>query len=78
MYDTLGFSNFLYLPQIMQYSFLNLTFLVIENIFVLFYCSSHVRLEKMDLYDLTNFHLLKSINPIQKYPHITKSYGCIL
>ena len=38
-YDILGFSNFLYLPQITQYNFF--TVLVIENILVLFYHSSH-------------------------------------
>ena len=38
-YDILRFSNFLYLPQIMQYIFFN--FLVIENILVLFYHSFH-------------------------------------
>ena len=39
MYDILGFSNFLYLPQITQYSFL--IFLVIGNVLVLFYHFSH-------------------------------------
>ena len=38
-YDILGFSNFLYPPQITQYSFF--IFLVTENILVLFYHSSH-------------------------------------
>ena len=38
-YDILGFSNFLYLPQITQYNFFIV--LVIENILVLFYHSSH-------------------------------------
>ena len=38
-YDILGFSNFLYLPQIMQYSFF--IFLVNKNILVLFYHSFH-------------------------------------
>ena len=35
MYDILGLSNFLYLPQIMQYNFVILTLLVTENISVL-------------------------------------------
>ena len=39
MYDILGLSNFLYLPQIMQYNFF--IFLVIKSILVLFYHSSH-------------------------------------
>ena len=34
-YDILGFSNFLYLPQIAQYNFT--LFLIIENILALFY-----------------------------------------
>ena len=38
-YDLLGFSNFLYLPQITQYNFF--IFLDIENILVLFYHSAH-------------------------------------
>ena len=38
-YDILGFSNFLYLQQKTQYNFF--IFLVIENILVLFYHSSH-------------------------------------
>ena len=45
-YDFLGFSNFLYLPQITQYNFF--IFLVIENILVLFYRSSHNQLEKIN------------------------------
>ena len=38
-YDILGFSNFLYLPQIVQYNFT--VFLIIENILVLFYHFVH-------------------------------------
>ena len=45
-YDILSFSNFLYLPQITQYNFF--IFLVIENILVLFYRSSHNQLEKIN------------------------------
>ena len=55
-YDILGFPNFLYLPQIMQYFFL--IFLVIENILVLFYHPSHNYLEKINLYNLANFYLI--------------------
>ena len=56
----LGFLNFLYLPQIMQYTFLILTFLeFIENILVLLFHSFHVRYEKINWYNLTNFYLLK-------------------
>ena len=40
MFDILGYSDFLYLPQIMQYSFF--IFLVTENIFVFFYHSSYI------------------------------------
>ena len=39
-YDILDFSHLTYLPQIRQYNFL--IFLVIENILVLFYHSSHI------------------------------------
>ena len=42
MYSILEFSNFLYLPQIMQYNFLIVTFLVIENILVLFYQAFYI------------------------------------
>ena len=41
MYDYLGFSNFLYLPQTMQYNFPILNFLVIWYILVLSFHSSH-------------------------------------
>ena len=56
MYDILGFSNFLYLPQIIEYNFF--IFLVIEYILVLFYHSTHNQWEKMNLYNLINFNLL--------------------
>ena len=49
-YDILDFSNFLYLPDITQ--------LVVENILVLFYHSSHNDQEKIDLYTLINFYIL--------------------
>ena len=39
MYDILGFSHFLYLPQIRQNNFF--IFLVIENVLVLFHHSSY-------------------------------------
>ena len=39
MYDILGFSNFLYLPQVTQHIFFIV--LVIENILVFFYHSLH-------------------------------------
>ena len=55
-YDVLGFSNFLYLPQIMQYNFF--IFLVIENVFELFYHSSHNRWVKINFYNQANFYLL--------------------
>ena len=42
-YDILGFSNSLYLPQVAQYNFFILAFLVIEKILVLIYRSFHVR-----------------------------------
>ena len=38
-YDILGFTNFLYLLQITQYNLF--IFLVIENILLIFYHSSH-------------------------------------
>ena len=40
MYDILGFSNFLYLPQITKYNFF--IFLIIKNILVLF-CHSFLK-----------------------------------
>ena len=43
MYDFLGFLNFLYLPHIMQYNIFILTFLVIENVLVLFNNSFDIR-----------------------------------
>ena len=49
MYDILGFSKFLYLPQITQYNLFILTFLVMENILVLFYHPSHNHKEKINL-----------------------------
>ena len=77
-YDILGFSNSLYLPQITQYIFF--IFLIIENFLTLLCHSFHNHLEKMNLYTLINFYLfnIKSITPIQKYPHIIESYACIL
>ena len=42
MDDILGFSNFLHLPQITQYNFFILTFLVTENLLVLFYRSFYI------------------------------------
>ena len=38
----------------------------------------HIRYDRINWYILTNFHLLKLIDPIPKYPHITDAYGCIL
>ena len=57
-FDNLGFPNFLYLPQITQYNVFK--YLVIENILVLFYHSSHNHLEKINLYNQANFYLLTS------------------
>ena len=42
----------------MQYNFV--IFLVIENILVLFYHSSHNHLEKINLYNLAKFYLLSN------------------
>ena len=53
-YDILGFSNFLYLPQILQYYFF--IFLVIENILVLYYHSSRNHCEKINLHTLMNVY----------------------
>ena len=58
MHHLLGFFNLLYLPQIMQYNFFILTFLVTENILVLFYHSFHIRQEKINLYNQANSYLL--------------------
>ena len=58
MYDILGLLNFLYLPQKTQQIFFLLTILkLMENILVLFYHSFHIRLEKINLYALTNVYL---------------------
>ena len=77
MYDILGFSNFLYLPQIAQHNFF---ILFIQNIFVLFYHPIHICYEKSNFYNLNKLlpFNIKSINPIQKYGHIIESYACIL
>ena len=59
----LGCSNFLYLPQITQYKFFIVTFLLIENILVLFNHSFHIHLEKINLYNIANLLFnIKSIN----------------
>ena len=58
MCDILGFSSFLYLPQITQYNVFLLTFLVIENILVLFYHSLHNHYDKINLYNPANLYLL--------------------
>ena len=55
-YDILGFSNFLYLPQIKQYNFF--IFFIIENTLVLFYHSIHNRYKKINLYTLINCYVL--------------------
>ena len=77
MYDILGFSNFLYFPQITQHNFF---ILFIQNIFVLFYHPIHICYEKTNAYNLNKLlpFNIKSINPIQNYVHITESYACIL
>ena len=68
MYDILGFSNFLYFPQITQYAFF--IYLVVENILVLFYHSFHNQ-EKINLYTLNKLlrFNMKSINPINVSAH---------
>ena len=63
MYDISRFLNFLYLPLTIQYMFFILAFLeFIEKILVIFYHSFDILQEK-----------IKSINPIQNYPHIIES-----
>ena len=52
----------------------------IENILILFYPSFHNHYKKINfytLYKLLPFNM-KSINPVQKYPHITESHAYIL
>ena len=65
MNDILGFSNFLYLPQISQYNFFIV--LAIENTLVLFYY----------FIKLLPFNI-KQINSTRKYLHIIESYAYIL
>ena len=60
----------------MQYNLF--IFLVIENILVLFYHSSHNHQEKINLYNQANFFNIKSMNSIQKYPHLIEWCACIL
>ena len=77
MYDILDFSNFLYLTQITQYNFFLL--LVTENILVLFHHSfqySPAENKFIESSKLLSFKI-KSINSIQKYPHI-ELCACIL
>ena len=63
MYDISRFLNFLYLPLTIQYMFFILAFLeFIEKILVIFYHSFDILQGK-----------IKSINPIQNYPHIIES-----
>ena len=56
MYEILGFSSFLYLPQITQYIFF--IFLVIENILVFFYHSCHSHQEKIIFHNQAKSYLL--------------------
>ena len=62
----------------MQYNFF--IFLIIKNILVLSYHSSHNHYDKTNLYNLAKLlpFNMKSVNPIQKYPRIIESYACIL
>ena len=60
----LGSSNFLCLPQIIQYNFF--IFLVIENVLMLFYHFSHSHKEEVNFYNLANFYL-KSLNYLTFY-----------
>ena len=77
MYDILDSSNSLYLTQITQHNFFIL--LVIENILVLFHHSFQYSLGENKFIEsskLLSFKI-KSINSIQKYPHI-ELCACIL
>ena len=77
MYDILDSSNSLFLTQITQYNFFIL--LVIENILVLFHHSFQYSFGENKFIEsskLLSFKI-KSINSIQKYPHI-ELCACIL
>ena len=78
MHDILDFSNIVYLPEVAQYNFFILTFLMNENIIILSFFSYLLGDNKF--LQSSNFLLfsIKSINPIQKHPHIIESYTHIL
>ena len=72
MYDILGFLNFLHLPQITQYNFFILSFLVIENIIVMKILFFPYSLEE-NKFVLSSKLLpfsITSVNPIQNYLQI--------
>ena len=74
-----GFSNFLYLPQIRQFNFFISTFLVMGNILVfLSFFSYSLGENKFTQSSKPLPFLIKSINQIQKYPYIIELYTCIL
>ena len=73
----LFFLNFLYLLQITQFIFFILTFLVIENVLVLFYHSVFIHWEKANLYSLANFYL-SALNQYIQYRSIHTSLNCSL
>ena len=77
IYNILVFLDFLYLLQTLQQIFIILNYLdSIENILILFSNSFYIH-EFVHSNKLLPFNI-KSINSIQKYPHIIESYASVL
>ena len=81
MYDILGFLNFLYSLQAYQQIFFSFSlFIIYQKYFsIILLFLSYFSPENNLVYPnkLLSFNI-KSINPIQKYMHITESYVCIV
>ena len=74
MYDILRFLNFLYLPQIIQFSYLNLFRINWEYVSIILSFFSYSLEENNKLLPFNT----RLKNPVQKYRHIIELYACIL